>query len=85
MKSKLVLSLLVLAFSVSPAFACAVCFGAPEAKSTQSMAVAIWFLLGAVMIVLGGIGAFSFHLWRQGRIPLEPHQQLTQEDLEQYD
>ena len=65
--------------------ACAVCFGAPNSKTTQSMAIAIWFLMAAVMAVLGGVGAFGFHLWRQGRLPLEPHQELTQEDLSQYD
>ena len=40
---------------------------------------------GAVMSVLGGIGAFSFHLWRHGRMPLEPHQELTEEDLSKYE
>ena len=49
------------------------------------MAIAIWCLMGAVMSVLGGVGAFSFHLWRQSRLPLEPHQELTQEDFDQYD
>ena len=28
---------------------------------------------GAVMSVLGGVGAFSFHLWRHATHPLEPH------------
>ncbi|MFL6529919.1 MAG: hypothetical protein ACJ8HQ_05880 [Chthoniobacterales bacterium] len=86
MRSKLLLALtLLLASPMTNAFACAVCYGAPGSKSTKSMAVAIWFLMGAVMSVLGGVGAFSFHLWRHGRMPLEPHQQLTEEDLEQYD
>ncbi len=65
--------------------ACSVCFGAPASKTTQSMGIAIWFLMAAIMTVLGGIGAFSFHLWRHGRMPLEPHQELTQEDFNQYD
>ena len=43
------------------------------------------FLFGAVMSVLGGIGAFSFHIWRHGRMPLEPHQEITDEDLEKYE
>ena len=86
MKTKLLFALVVLLTSpVGEAMACAVCYGAPNSKATQSMAVAIWFLMGAVMSVLGGVGAFGFHLWRHGRMPLEPHQQLTQEDLEQYD
>ena len=38
-----------------------------------------------VMTVLGGIGAFSFHLWRQSRMPMEPYDQLVEEDLSQYE
>src|SRR6476620_387088 len=46
---------------------------------------AIWFLFAAVISVIGGIGAFSFHLWRHGRMPVEPHQELTEEDLSKYE
>jgi hypothetical protein len=67
------------------ALACSACYGAPNSKTTQSMAVAIWFLMAATMSVLGGVGAFGFHLWRHSRMPLEPHQELTEEDLNQYD
>jgi hypothetical protein len=35
------------------------------------------------MSVLGGIGAFSVHLWRQGKMPLQPHQELTAQDLDE--
>ena len=45
------------------------------------MAVAIWFLFGAVMSVIGGIGAFSFKIWRHGRMPTPPHERLI-EDLD---
>jgi hypothetical protein len=38
-----------------------------------------------VLSVLGGIGAFSFHLWRHGRMPAEPHQAITEEDLSKYE
>jgi len=69
---------------LSEAMACPFCYGAKDGKSTEHMAVAIWFLLGAIMAVMGGIGAFSLHLYRQGRTPLEPHQQLTEEDLDKY-
>ena len=65
--------------------ACPFCYGAKDGKSVEHMAVAIWFLFGAVMMVLGGIGAFSLHLWRHSRAPLEPHQELTQEDFEKYE
>ncbi len=47
--------------------------------------IPIWFLFGAVMSVLGGIGAFSFHLWRHGRMPAEPYQEITEEDLSKYE
>jgi hypothetical protein len=43
------------------------------------------FLFGAVMTVLGGIGAFSFHIWRHGRMPAEPYQELSDEDLSRYE
>jgi hypothetical protein len=49
------------------------------------MAIAIWVLMGAVMSVLGGVGAFGFHLWRHAHTPLEPHEELVEEDLEQYE
>jgi hypothetical protein len=60
--------------------ACPFCYGAKDGKSAQHMAVAIWFLFGAVMSVLGGIGAFSFKIWKHGRMPTPPHEQLI-EDL----
>ncbi|MFN2476256.1 MAG: hypothetical protein ABR526_07955 [Chthoniobacterales bacterium] len=86
MKTKLFATLgLLLTTQAGQALACAVCYGAPQSKTTQSMAMAIWFLMAAVMSVLGGVGAFGFHLWRHARMPLEPHQELTQEDLNQYD
>ena len=70
---------------VSPAtqlMACPFCYGAKDGKSTEHMAVAIWFLFGAVMSVLGGIGAFTLHIWRHSRAPMEPHQQLAEEVFE---
>ena len=86
MKGKIcAISALIFIAQISQAAACAVCYGAPQSKTSQSMAVAVWILMAAVLSVLGGVGAFSFHLWRQGRIPLEPHQELAQEDLNQYD
>jgi len=86
MKTRFLVTLgLLLTTQAGQALACAVCFGARDSKTTQSMAVAIWFLMGAVMSVLGGVGAFGYHLWRHGRMPLEPHQELTEEDLKEYD
>jgi len=86
MKTKtFAISTLLLCAQGRQALACSVCYGAPASKTTQSMAVAIWFLMAATMSVLGGVGAFGFHLWRHSRMPLEPHQELTEEDLHQYD
>ena len=76
---------MLLASQTGQVLACAVCSTSPNSKTGQSMAMAVWFLMAAVMSVLGGVGLFSFNLWRRGRMPLEPHQQLTEEDLNQYD
>ena len=83
MKAKLTLLLTILIGSpVAQALACSVCFGDKDAKSTEHLAIAIWVLMGAVMSVLGGVGAFSFHLWRHAHTPLEP---LVEEDFEKYE
>jgi len=67
------------------AMACSFCYGAKDGKETEHMAVAIWFLFAAVLSVLGGIGAFSLHIYRHSQMPLEPHQELAQEDLDKYE
>jgi putative Mn2+ efflux pump MntP len=86
MKAKISTLLLLALFSpLGQAMACAFCYGAKDGKETEHMAVAIWFLFGAVLSVLGGIGAFSLHIYRHGRLPLEPHQELSQEDLTKYE
>ena len=86
MKARIILTIcLFLGTSMGQVFACSVCFGARDAKSTEHMAVAIWVLLGVVMSVMGGVGAFGFQIWRHANTPLEPHQQLTDEDLKPYE
>ncbi len=86
MKARLISFLVVfLGSQIGQAMACSVCFGAKDAKSTEHMAIAIWVMMAAIMSVLGGVGAFSFHLWRHANMPLEPHQELTEEDFAQYD
>jgi nitrate reductase NapE component len=86
MKTKFFPLLAILfATQIQPAMACAVCSGARDSQSTHNMAIAIWVLLGAVMSVLGGVGAFGFHLWRHANMPLEPHQELAEENFEQYE
>ena len=76
---------LFLGSQMGSALACSVCYGAKDGKTTEHMAVAIWVLMGVIMSVMGGVGAFSFHLWRHANTPLEPHQELTNEDLDRYD
>jgi hypothetical protein len=86
MKTKLIAAfLLVLGSQMGQAIACSVCFGARDAKSTEHMAVAIWVMMGVIMSVMGGVGAFGFHIWRHANTPLEPHQELTDENLDQYE
>jgi hypothetical protein len=77
--------LLSILFAAEQSSACPFCYGAKDGKSTEHMAVAIWFLFGAVMSVIGGIGAFSFSIWRHARMPLPPHEELMEEDLEKYE
>jgi putative Mn2+ efflux pump MntP len=86
MKAKLLTLLVIfLASPVGEALACAVCYGARDSKSTENMAIAVWVMMGVVMSVLGGVGAFSLHLWRHAHTPLEPHEELVEENLEQYE
>jgi hypothetical protein len=85
MKARLLMAfVLFLGSQTGHALACSVCYGAKDGKTTEHMAVAIWVLMGVVMSVMGGVGAFSFHLWRHANTPLEAHQELTDEDLDPY-
>jgi len=47
------------------------------------MAVAIWVLMGVVMSIMGGVG-LQFPSLATRNTPLEPHQELTEEDLDRY-
>lgn len=86
MKARIILGIILfLGSQMGQALACSVCYGAKDGKTTAHMAVAIWVLMGVVMSVMGGVGAFSFHLWRHANTPLEPHQQLTDEDFKDYE
>jgi hypothetical protein len=75
----------LLCSSATQVLACPFCYGAKDGKSAEHMAVAVWFLFGAVMSVLGGIGAFTLHIWRHSRAPLPPHQKLVEESLDEYE
>jgi hypothetical protein len=86
MKGRIIIAVcLFLGTSVGHALACSVCYAARDGKTGEHMAVAIWVLMGVIMSVMGGVGAFSFHLWRHANTPLEPHQELTDEDLKPYE
>jgi hypothetical protein len=89
MRAKIVSILSILGGSIllaaQEANACPFCYGAKDGKSAEHMAVAIWFLFGAAMSVIGGIGAVGFSIWRHGRMPLPPHEELLEEDLEKYE
>ena len=85
MKKLFVLLAITLASPTGQALACATCMAAKDSKSTAHMAIAIWVMIGAVMSVLGGVSAFGVHLWRHASVPLEPHEQLINEDLENYE
>ena len=85
MKAKLVLiAVLIWATQAGEVVASATCLGDKNSPTTAHMAIAIWVMLAAIMSVLGGVGAFSFHLWRHANTPLEPHEQLITEDLDPY-
>lgn len=86
MKSKLLFLFTALVVSpIGQAMACATCMADKDSQTNAHMAVAIWVMIGAVMSVLAGVSAFGIHLWRHANVPLEPHEQLINEDLEKYD
>lgn len=75
---------------LSSASACSTCFGnyaelgGPPPGNVRHLAMAIWALLFLVMGVLGGVGMFSLHLWRMSRAPIQPHEELAEEDFSKY-
>ena len=86
MKARIILPvILFLGTPLGQTLACSQCFTAPGSKTTEHMAAAIWVMMGLIMSVMGGVGAFSFHLWKHANMPLEPHQELTDEDLKPYE
>jgi hypothetical protein len=86
MKARLlVITLFVWVSQAAEVLACATCMADKNSPTTAHMAIAIWVMIGAIMSVLGGIGAFSFQLWRHATTPLQPHEQLITEDLDRYD
>lgn len=82
---RIVLAALLFASQLGQALACSSCFGAPNTRSTEHLAAAVWVMVALTMTVLGGVGAFSFSIWRRSLKPLSPDQQLVSEDLRNYD
>ncbi len=74
----LLLLVAVLIHVPTAAQACTVCMGDPASKSAGAMNGAIFLMLGFVAFMLAGVGAFIFHLFRQGQSPLPPHAELAQ-------
>ena len=55
-------------------FACAVCYGAPDAGQTRGMNLGIVTMLGVTSVVLGGFGGMIFCFARRAR---RHHPELT--------
>ena len=51
-------------------FACAVCFGDPSSLSSKALMAGVFFLVGVVALVLGGI-AFTGYTWARRAKKLE--------------
>ncbi|MEA1882460.1 MAG: hypothetical protein U9N31_08685 [Candidatus Marinimicrobia bacterium] len=66
---KAVIIALVLGIALLPeaGYACATCFGNPNAAATQGMNKAIITMLGVTGTVLGGFGSFIYVLHRRAK------------------
>ena len=55
MKARIILAVtLFLGTPIGQALACSQCFTAPDSKTTEHMAAAIWVMMGLIMSVMGG-------------------------------
>ena len=68
MKNKIII-LFILSIAVFPevTYACATCFGNPNAAATQGMNKAILSMLGITGGVLGGVGSSIFILHKRAK------------------
>jgi hypothetical protein len=57
----------LLVFIVPTAFACPVCFGAPDDPMVKGVNNGIWVLLGLVVFVQLGFAALFYSFWRKAR------------------
>ena len=65
--TRLLVLALIASFLAQPAFACAVCYGAPGDPMTEGMNRGIWVLLGIVFVVQVGFVALFWSFWRRAR------------------
>jgi hypothetical protein len=63
---RLLTALLVL-FIAGAAFACPVCYGAPDDPMVKGTNNGVWVLLGVVGFVQVGFGALFLSFWRRAR------------------
>jgi hypothetical protein len=69
MKKKIIISLVIsLVLIPEVSYACATCFGNPNAVATQGMNKAIIAMLGITGGVLGGVGSFIYVLRRRAKL-----------------
>jgi heme/copper-type cytochrome/quinol oxidase subunit 2 len=61
---------------VPPDFACAVCFGAAGSNVTHAMALAIMFMLGMLVLVLGSFAGFFFYLRQRAKNPPSAYDEM---------
>lgn len=76
---KMILSAVLAAFSPSPLFACAACFGKSSDPLAHGMNWGIFTLLGIVALMLSSIATFFFFLIRREAAAQE--KKLAEENL----
>lgn len=78
--TKILYSLVSLCAVVMPslASACAVCFGDPESKQTQSAMAGVLFMFGITLFVLGTIGSVAFTWARRAKALEQAQASLTE-------
>lgn len=62
---------------IQPDFACAVCFGAAGSNVSNAMALAIFFMLGVLTLVLASFVGFFLYLQQRAKNPPPDYDELT--------
>lgn len=57
--------------------ACSVCFGGADSNVNQAMSMAILFMLGILVVVLGMFVGFFLYLWKKASAPEPDHAPTT--------